>query len=394
MRRFLSFSFFFVVITALSVGLHYYFWTRLVRAPQWPAPWRSIGTAIMVVLGVVIPLTMASQWLLPRWMVKPMATVAFVWMGATLFLFMAVLASDLLRWIVPFLANRFGGDDLVFDEDRRKLLTRGTAAAVGVITAGSTAISVKGALADVTLEEVEIPLARLPPALDGLTIVQLSDVHIGPTIGRGFIEELVHKANALKPDAIVITGDLVDGSVAALRHHAEPLGKLASRWGSFFITGNHEYYSGADEWAAECARLGMRVLRNERVVLGDAAASIDLAGIDDANAGRFGIGHGPNIDAVIAGRDPERELVLLAHQPKAIVDAERAGAGLQISGHTHGGQIWPVTMIAGLIHPYLAGHYRHDDATQIYVSRGTGYWGPPMRLAAPAEITKLVLTTG
>jgi len=127
------------------------------------------------------------------------------------------------------------------------------------------------------------------------------------------------------------------------------------------------------------------------VTLGDSAASIDLAGIEDANSGRFGTG--PDIDAIIKGRDPERELVLLAHQPKAIKDAVAAQAGLQISGHTHGGQIFPATLVVHLIHPYVHGLHRHDDTTQIYVSRGTGYWGPPMRLGAPAEITKLVLTS-
>ncbi len=384
--RWLSFALFFSVIVGLAVGLHYYFWRRLVRDPEWPAPWRRIGTVAFVALGLVVPLTMATHRFLPRAIATPLATIGYIWMGAILFVVITVVLSDIARFV-----DKRRRRDRPVDEERRQLLARGSAAAVGVISAAATGISINGALADVTLKEVEVPLARLPKALDGLTIVQLSDVHIGPTIGRGFIEELVHKANGMKPDAVVITGDLVDGSVPALRHHAEPLGDLKSRWGTYFCTGNHEFYSGADEWSAECRRLGMTVLRNQRVTLGDSAASIDLAGIEDANSGRFGTG--PDIDAIIKGRDPERELVLLAHQPKAIKDAVAAQAGLQISGHTHGGQIFPATLVVHLIHPYVHGLHRHDDTTQIYVSRGTGYWGPPMRLGAPAEITKLVLTS-
>jgi len=236
-----------------------------------------------------------------------------------------------------------------------------------------------------------VKLQRLPPQLSGLTLVQLSDVHVGPTIGKSFIKTIVGRCNEERPDAVVITGDLVDGSVAQLREHVAPLANLKSRYGTFFVTGNHEYYSGAEAWEAELRRLGIRVLRNERVVLGDVGASIDLAGVDDHTAGRMLPHHGPDASKIITGRDVERELVLLAHQPKEIELAQQMGAGLQLSGHTHGGQLWPFTGLVRLAQPYISGLYEHDEQTQIYVSRGTGYWGPPMRLMAPAEITKIVL---
>jgi predicted MPP superfamily phosphohydrolase len=272
------------------------------------------------------------------------------------------------------------------------MVARGIAEAAGLTVATLGAVSVRSALGDIEVPEVEVRLPRLPPALSGFTIVQLSDVHIGPTIGRRFVEHVVEKSNAQKPDAIVITGDLVDGSVATLRQHVEPLAKLKARHGVFFVTGNHEYYSGVDEWLTELERLGIRVLRNERVSLGDSDASLDLAGVDDHHANGFGPGHGADYDKPFRGRDPERELVVLAHQPSQITRLAPARPGLQLSGHTHGGQIWPFGALVRLNQPYVAGLHRHDDTTQIYVSRGTGYWGPPMRLFCPAEITKLVLS--
>jgi predicted MPP superfamily phosphohydrolase len=198
----------------------------------------------------------------------------------------------------------------------------------------------------------------------------------------------------LHPDLVVITGDLVDGSVGELRDHVEPLRRLSSRHGVYFVTGNHEYYSGADAWIAELPRLGVRVLRNERVSIGQNGASFDLAGVDDASAHGFGKGHGANYARALGGLDPEREVVLLAHQPKQIMHAAPFGIGLMLSGHTHGGQIWPFGALVRLTEPYVAGLFRHDPKTQIYVSRGAGFWGPPMRLWEPAEITKIVLVAG
>jgi predicted MPP superfamily phosphohydrolase len=228
--------------------------------------------------------------------------------------------------------------------------------------------------------------------MSGLRLVQLTDLHIGPILGRDWLASIVASVNALDPDVVVITGDLVDGSVETLREQVAPLADLRAKRGVYFVTGNHEYYSGVDEWIAELTRLGVRVLRNERVAIGDGDEAFDLAGVDDWSAGRFGAGHGPSLERALAGRDSSRELVLLAHQPKQIIEAAARGVGLQISGHTHGGQIFPWNFLVRLDQPYVDGLALHND-TYIYVSRGTGYWGPPMRVGAPPEITLLELVS-
>jgi predicted MPP superfamily phosphohydrolase len=268
-------------------------------------------------------------------------------------------------------------------------LSRGLAlacVAAALVAAGYGAAS---ALGDVAVRRVGVTLERLPQALSGYRMVQLSDLHIGPTLGRDWVARIVERVNLLEPDAVVITGDLVDGSVGRLREHVEPLGALRARHGVFFVTGNHEYYSGADDWLRELERLGVRPLRNERVSLGDGEVSFDLAGVDDWQA--FGRGHGPDLARALEGRDEARELVLLAHQPRQVIEAAERGVGLQLSGHTHGGQIIPWNFFVRFQQPFIAGLRRHKR-TQIYVSRGTGFWGPPMGVGAPAEITLLELT--
>lgn len=394
MRSF-SFLVFFAVIIGLDLALHYYLWARLVRDPAWSDPARTILTIGLVVMAVGLPLGMVLSRALPRDVATPIATVAFAWMGTAFILFSAVVVIDLVRGLlmaaVALYAKLGDGGDALADPGRREVLQQGLAITAGMVGVGAAGTSLRGGLGEVEVREVEVKLARLPRALSGLTIVQLTDVHVGPMIGDRFIRGIVERVNALKPDVVVITGDLVDGAVSELAQHVAPLSRLSARWGTYFVTGNHEYYSGVGAWLPELARHGVRTLRNERVIIGDAGASIDLAGIDDFTAGRFGGGHGPDLARALAGRDPERELVMLAHQPKAIEEAAQLGVGLQLSGHTHGGQIWPFTHVVSLVQPYVAGLHRHGDHTQIYVSRGTGFWGPPMRLLAPAEITKIVL---
>jgi hypothetical protein len=235
-----------------------------------------------------------------------------------------------------------------------------------------------------------VKLPHLPAALSGLTLVQLTDIHAGAWVDRRFVEDLVERSNALKPDAVAITGDLVDGSIADLAPMIAPLMNLRSRFGTFFVTGNHEFYSGADEWCAELSRMGLKVLRNERTLLGDASASIDLIGVDDSSASSRGFTPGYDLGAAMKGRDPARASVLLAHQPRRVDEAAAAGIGLQLSGHTHGGQIWPWSYAVRLAFPYFRGRYQVDEMT-LYVSRGCGFWGPPVRVGAPPEIVKIVL---
>ncbi|AKU89970.1 metallophosphoesterase [Vulgatibacter incomptus] len=383
----------FLLAVSIIVALgHWYLWMRLVRDPGWPEPWPLVGAIALIALAIYLPAAIILARWLPRDIAGPTTAIAFVWMGFGFLLIAATVAADVARWLglgAFSLWALFSKEPV--DPVRRELLGRGVAATASILAVGSGALALRGGLGEVDVVEVPVSLGRLPRQLSGYTIVQLSDVHVGPTIGRRFVEQIVAKANAERPDAIVITGDLVDGRVAELARHVEPLARLQARHGVYFITGNHEYYSGVEPWVAHLKKLGIRVLRNERVSLGDGAASFDLAGIDDLWGAQFGEGQGADMEKALAGRDPERELVLLAHQPKAIDQAASLGVGLQLSGHTHGGQIFPFNAVVHFAQPYVAGLHRHTEDTQIYVSRGTGCWGPPMRLGAPAEVTKIVL---
>lgn len=237
--------------------------------------------------------------------------------------------------------------------------------------------------------DIEVVLPRLPAALDGFTIVQLSDLHVGPTIDRRFVEDVVDRCQHLAADLYALTGDLVDGPVHRYRHAAAPLAGLRAPHGTFAVTGNHEYYHGADPWIAELGERGVRYLRNEHVVIERDGGAFALAGIDDHEA--RGDGHGPDVPQALAGKDPAHPVVLLAHQPRQVHAARAHGVELQISGHTHGGQIWPWHYLVKLQQGgLLAGHYRFGD-TQLYVTRGCGFWGPRVRIGAPLEITRVIL---
>jgi predicted MPP superfamily phosphohydrolase len=246
------------------------------------------------------------------------------------------------------------------------------------------------AIRPVEVKRLNVRLKKLPEALHGLRLVQLTDMHVGPTIGRNFVEDIVSKVNGLDADIVAITGDLIDGSVEELGEAVRPLERIRSKHGTYFVTGNHEYYSGADDWLAFLGEIGIRPLRNEHVELGENGASIHVAGVDDWTAHQFGNGHGANMNRALEGRDETKPVVLLAHQPVHFDQAREHGVDLQISGHTHGGQIFPFGFLTRLVQPFVSGLHRRDDS-QIYVSSGTGYWGPPMRIAAPSEITLIEL---
>jgi predicted MPP superfamily phosphohydrolase len=238
------------------------------------------------------------------------------------------------------------------------------------------------------VRRVAIPIDDLPDALVGYRILQWSDVHVGPTIRRRFVASLVERTNAIAADAIVVTGDLVDGYVHDLREQIEPLADLRARDGVYYVTGNHEYYWRADEWVREARRLGLTFLRNEHRIIDRGGAAIVMAGITDP-AGRNE--HRPDPERALAGAPPDAVKVLLAHRPQAASEACRLGVDLQLSGHTHGGQFFPFNIFIRFFQPIVAGLHR-VGSTWLYVSRGTGYWGPPSRLGVHGEITLIELT--
>ncbi|MFO0579479.1 MAG: metallophosphoesterase [Polyangia bacterium] len=375
------------IATAVTAGLHYYAYVRLSRYLVLPPPELRILKAVMLGLFALLWLSMPLGRSLPRSVGTPLLWLAYIWMGALVVLDVTFAGSDLVRLAIYLIGKLAPAS---FDPERRQILGRTLGSATLATATGLIGYALFQGLRPVQVKHVEVPLPRLPRELDGLRVVQITDIHIGPTLDGAWLRSVVERINALKPDVIAITGDLVDGSVARLRDHVRPIGDLKAAHGVYFVTGNHEYYAGADEWLHELTNLGIRVLRNERVTLQPrGGAHFDVAGVDDFHSHGFP-GHGPDLPRALSGRDPERPVLLLAHQPLQISEAAKHGVDLQISGHTHGGQIWPWGFFVRLQQPYVAGLHQHGD-TRLYISCGTGYWGPPMRLGAPAEITHLVL---
>ncbi|MGW6640899.1 metallophosphoesterase [Streptomyces iakyrus] len=269
---------------------------------------------------------------------------------------------------------------------RRLFVSRVVAGAAAATAVGTVGYGTYGVLRGPKVKRVTVPLAKLPRAAHGYRIAVVSDVHLGPVLGRGFAQKVVDTINSTQPDLIAVVGDLVDGSVKDLGPAAAPLAQLRARHGSYFVTGNHEYFSGAEQWVEEVRRLGIDPLENARREM----PHFDLAGVNDVAGEEEG--QGPDFAKALGDRDTSRACVLLAHQPVQIHDAVEHGVDLQLSGHTHGGQLWPGNLIASGANPTLAGLDRYGD-TQLYVSRGAGAWGPPTRVGAPSDITVIELAS-
>ncbi|NNG23227.1 metallophosphoesterase [Telluria aromaticivorans] len=337
--------------------------------------------AVLLLLGlaILVPVGLLSASLRRRRWSEAVAWAGLLSMGFFSSLLVATLARDLV-----LLALRLAG-----------MLTpgflHGSAVAVPLLAFGVTALGFVNARRLARVVKVDVPIAGLPLALQGYSIAQVSDIHVGPTIRRPYLEAIVERVNKLGADAIAITGDLVDGSVHRLAPHTQPLARLAAPDGVFFVTGNHEYYSGAEEWIAEVRRLGITVLMNQHVIRRRQDASLMIAGVADYGAHQFHPAHKSDARAAAAGAPAGVDVrVLLAHQPRSAPEAEKAGFHLQLSGHTHGGQFFPWNLFVPLQQPFVAGLHRVRDMW-VYISRGTGYWGPPKRFGAPSEITLLRL---
>jgi predicted MPP superfamily phosphohydrolase len=270
---------------------------------------------------------------------------------------------------------------------RRVFIARTVGGAAAAVAVGTVGYGLTDVLRGPRVRHVTVPLRKLPASADGVRIAVVSDIHLGPTLGRGFAQRVVDTVNGTGADLVAVVGDLVDGDVADLAGAVAPLAQLHAPSGVFFVTGNHEYYSGADHWVEHVRELGLRVLANERVEL----PGFDLAGVNDL-AGR-GTGEGPDFGRALGDRDRSRAAVLLAHQPVVVHDAVAWGVDLQLSGHTHGGQVWPGNLVARLSNPTVAGLDRYGD-TQLYVTRGAGAWGPPVRVGAPPDVTVVRLAAG
>ncbi|GAA2321733.1 metallophosphoesterase [Streptomyces kunmingensis] len=407
-----------VAVLAVFAGLHYYAWRRLVRdttaGPGWP---RRLGTVVFVAGPVLMFAAVAAEQAGAPFLVQQvLAWPGFLWMAFALYLLLALLVGEVVRPLLRRVLDReapppAGTENTTATDTpaetppaaaestastpaptpapaptRRLLLARSVGAVATVAAVGVVGNGAYGVLRGPKVKRVTVPLARLPRAAHGFRIAVVSDIHLGPVLGRGFAERVVETINSTQPDLIAVVGDLVDGSVEDLAPAVAPLARLRARHGTFFVTGNHEYFSGADPWVAHVRELGLRPLENARVEMG----AFDLAGVNDISGENYD--EGPDYAKALGDRDRSRAAVLLAHQPVMIDEAVRHGVDLQLSGHTHGGQLWPGNFIADAANPTLAGLERYGD-TQLYVSRGAGAWGPPVRVGAPSDITVVELAS-
>lgn len=370
---------FFVVASIVMGASHRYVWARLVRDAALPAPWNKIATGAIVVLFVLLMTSFVVVRALHRPFAAPLMWFVYSWLGLLFFLVMTLGLSDAAKAITL----RVQGTGTIDDPERRVAISRLFAGGAALLGVGAATAGVANVLAPVAVKRVRVELSKLKAAASGMKIVQLTDVHVGPTIGREYVERVVARVNDLDADVVVITGDLVDGSVEDLKEHVAPLAQMKNKHGIYFVTGNHEYYSGAEAWIAYLESIGIKVLRNEHVRIGG-DDGFDLAGIDDPSSGT------QDLRKALAHRDPEIACVLLAHQPRGVHLAEELGVDLQLSGHTHGGQLFPWNYMVRLQQPFVEGLHKLQTA-QIYVSSGTGYWGPPMRVGTSAEITEIHL---
>ncbi|MFI7423479.1 metallophosphoesterase [Nonomuraea sp. NPDC049684] len=408
-----------LVFVALVVVAHLYLWHRMVRSATRPGrvrkalTWGLVGLVLLVVAAFA-----GTRMELGNWLAWP----GYLWVALMFYLVVFLLVLEVPRAVASMIIRRGERGSVAVKEpvpvaavpsaaspsevtaeppaepapatappmSRRLFLGRTTAVVAGAGALGTVGYGMTSALGDPVLEPVRVRLPKLDPRLNGLRFAVVSDIHLGPLTGVGHTERIVRMINGLRPDVVAIVGDLVDGSVAQLGALAKPLKSLESRYGAYFVTGNHEYYTqnGPQEWIEELDQLGVRSLRNERVEISHQGAVLDLAGVNDLNGAA--VGDGPDFAKALGGRTPGRSTVLLAHQPVQVDQAAGYGVDLQLSGHTHGGQIAPFNLVVGLQQPVVSG-LATVDGVQVYVTRGAGFWGPPVRVGAPPEITMLEL---
>ncbi|AZM90724.1 metallophosphoesterase [Streptomyces sp. W1SF4] len=423
-----------VAVLALLGLVHRWLWVRLVRdTTRAGGAARRAGTVLAFALPLLaLAALTAGRAGAPFWLERLVAWPGYMWLAVLLYLAMAMAVAEPVRrlWLrrLPAppaprpseglelepaapgaqprpLVEPGGAESLVREGPgggavpqeptateppagvgRRVFVARVLGGAAVAAAAGVVGNGTYGVLRGPRVKRVQVPLARLPRAAHGFRIAVVSDVHLGPVLGRAHTRRIVDTVNRTQPDLIAIVGDLVDGDVGDLGPAAEPLRELRARLGSFFVTGNHEYFSGAQQWVDHVRELGLTPLENARREL----PHFDLAGVNDVQGEKEG--KGPDFRAALGDRDRARASVLLAHQPIVIDEAVRHGVDLQLSGHTHGGQLWPGEYLAELANPTVAGLERYGD-TQLYVSRGAGAWGPPVRVGAPSDITVVELAS-
>lgn len=347
----------------------------------WPLPVFAAGTAVFGAGLVAFPFLMAAGH--GRRHSDRASRVADTALGVVWVLFSWSVLGGLVH--LGLVATGTGG------AHRARAVAVGVAAVAAVLLAWGH----HEAMRVPRIRRVDVHLPRLGGALDGTRVVVLADTHYGPIDRAGWSARVTEAVNALDPDVVVHAGDIADGTPDRRRAQSAPLGTVRARLAKVYVTGNHEYFGEAQGWLDRMAELGWEPLHNRHVVVERGGDALVLAGVDDVTAESSGLaGHRANLRGALEGADPERPVLLVAHQPKYVAQAAAAGVDLQISGHTHGGQIWPFHYLVRVDQPVVQGLSRHGERTRLYTSRGTGFWGPPFRVFAPSEITVLTLRAG
>ena len=370
------------IAVLLIGGLHYYIGSRGISRAGLPGWVAFFAWTILWLLLVSIPAGFLSWRLLPAPIARRIRSISNLWIGVFGVLLSAVVLTDIARLV--WLA--------VGQPSSEQRATAGVvqALAIALLVVPAVLLGIRTATGPPKLEKIRVAIQRLGRGFDGFRIVQLTDLHMSESVPTRFLDAIVDRVNAMDADVVAITGDLIDGDVEDLRERVAPLARLRARDGVFFVTGNHEYYHGADAWEAEVKRLGIAVLRNEHRVLRRGSDELVLAGVPDYHGGQFHPSHESLPARAFLGAPEDAPRILLAHQPRSVVDAAAQRVDLQISGHTHGGQIFPFMFFVRLQQPVVSG-LRKLHGIWVYTSRGTGYWGPPMRVGSRSEITEIRL---
>ncbi|BBZ20012.1 metallophosphoesterase [Mycolicibacterium gadium] len=367
-----------VVLTIVLLLFAVPWWTLLGSGTAWPTAVFVAGTLLFAVAAAALPTLMVfghgrrhSDWA---------AVAGDALLGAAWVLFV----WSVLGQVAGLLLLAGGVED--------PARSRWVAGGVLVVTVVLLAWGYAEAMRVPRVREVDVAIARLGAGLDGLRVALITDTHYGPIERARWSAAVVARVNELGADVVCHVGDIADGTVELRENQASPLSAVDATSARVYVTGNHEYFSEAQAWLDYMQRIGWDALHNRHIVVERGGDRLVVAGVDDATAKSSGVdGHGANLDAALTGADPTLPVLLLAHQPKQVGRAVRAGVDLQVSGHTHGGQIWPFNYLVRLDQPVVQGLSRHGERTQLYTSRGTGFWGPPFRVFAPSEITLLTL---
>ncbi len=394
---------FFVIFSAISALLAAYIIWRLFGQAPFRRRWKiAMAVGIVATLFAPVLTIILRRSGFDNLGLHLLTWAGYLGVGFLSFVFSYVVIRDLVWLIVAAVkmikarvvrtARGREKTQPIESPSRRGFLVNSMNYGILAAAALTTGYGVAEAKQTPQVKRVPVPIDNLPPDLAGFRIVQITDIHVNPTFRRSSVEEIVAVVNTLDADIVALTGDLVDGSVDQLGYDVAPLAQIQSVSGNFFVTGNHEYYSGVLEWTQEVRRLGYTVLLNEHRAITRGRARLLLAGVTDYRGGNFLPSHRSDPLKALKGAPASDVKILLAHQPKNIFAAARAGYDLQISGHTHGGQFFPWNLLVGFAQPYVYGLHTHEN-TQIYVSRGTGYWGPPVRVGSPSEITLIELVT-